>query len=174
MSNEFQRLSEIEELLNELLEPKLAEILTLFRDDPDGNPFHVELPDTDTVDLPMDEIASLVARTSNAYSRAARFAGIARAQAKLAKGRYERAFKTSRGTGRNDDERRANAMEATAAYHSAMVTAESIAEIAESYESAARIASESIRKIFDKAGAMVMGQARESHGIYRDSDFRPY
>jgi len=65
-------------------------------------------------------------------------------------------------------------MEMAEADHSAMITAEAIAEVAEAYESAARIASESIRKIFDKAGSMVIGQIREAHGVYKDSDFRPY
>lgn len=146
----------------------------MFKNSPDGNPFAVHIPDIDTVDVPIENLASLVAKTSNAYAQAARFAGIARAQVKLSKGKYERTYKKNRGRGKNDDERQANAMEIAEADHSAMITAEAIAEVAEAYESAARIASESIRKIFDKAGSMVMGQIRESHGYYKDSDFRPY
>lgn len=171
---DLNKSQEIEQLLRELIEPQLAQLLSLFRDSPDGNPFFVHIPDLDTVDIPIENIASLVARTSNSYASAARFAGIARAQVKLAKGRYERTYKKNRAKGKNDDERQANAMEMAEADHSSMITAEAIAEVAEAYESAARIASESIRKIFDKAGSMVMGQIREAHGSYKDSDFRPY
>lgn len=169
-----EKIFEAERQLSNLLDPHLSQVVDLFKNSAEGNPYHVLLPDTDTVDLPMEELASLVARTSNAFSRAARFAGIARAQAKLAKGRFERVYKKTRSQGRNDTERAANAMTAAEVEHAAMVTAEAIAEIADAYESAARIASESVRKIFDKAGNVIMGQIREAHGAYKDQDFQPY
>lgn len=169
----LERNLQAQELLSQILEPHLIEVLDLFRGSDDGNPFHVHIPDVDTIDIPIGDIASLVARTSNAFSKAARFAGIARAQAKIAKGRYERVYKKNRAAGKNEVERAANAMAAAEEEHIAMVTAEAIAEIADAYEAAARIASESIRKIFDKAGSVIMGQIRESAGHYQDKDFNP-
>ena len=169
-----QKLREAEEALYNLLGPELTEITKFVTTKPGSeNPYLIELPTAYTIDQTLEEIASIVARTANAFVRCARYAGMARAEYKLAKGRYDRKFKRAR-TGKNDAEREAAAMEICANEHTAMITAEAIAELADSYESAARIASESIRKIFDKAQAMQIGQAREEKGQYRDSDFSPY
>lgn len=132
--------------------------------------YQIELPDATSVDLPLEELRSLVARSSNAYGRIARFAGIARAQAKIAKGRYERKHKQER-KGNNDAERQANAMAACEEEHIAMTIAESVADFADSMEHAARIASESARKIYDKVTAMYVAQGREEKGTYKDNDF---
>lgn len=134
----------------------------------------VAIPDPSDVDLPLEVLASLVARTSNEYTRRARFAGMARAHAKLARGRYERIYKQHRGQGRNDKERDAAAMTAAAEHHEAMCDAEAVAEVADALEAAARVASESARKLFDKAHAMTVGVRREQHGMLQDSDFQPY
>lgn len=170
-----QRVKQAEEALYDLLGPELSQITQAISLAPSkDSPYLIELPDAYTVDLPVEEIASLVARTSNAYGRVARFAGMARAEAKLAKGRYERKFKRTQGSGSNEKARVANAMEQCHDEHVAMTTAEAIAELADSMESAARVASESIRKIFDKVQNMVMAAQREAKGSYRDDDFRPY
>lgn len=169
-----QKLREAEEALYNLLGPELTEITKFVTSQPgEENPYLIELPTAYTVDRTLEEIASLVARTANAYGRCARFAGMARAEYKIAKGRYDRKFKRAR-TGKNDAERDSAAMELCANEHTAMVTAEAVAELADSYEGAARIASESIRKIFDKAQAMAIAQSREEKGQYRDTDFAPY
>lgn len=174
MALDSQRVREAEEALYDLLGPELAQITQAVSLPPSkDSPYLIELPDAYTIDLPIEELASLVARTSNAFGRVARFAGMARAEAKLAKGRYERKYKRSR-SGKNEDERNANAMAVCHDEHTAMATAEAIAELADAMESGARIASESIRKIFDKAQNMIMAQNRESKGAYRDDDFRPY
>lgn len=167
-----QRVKEAEAALYDLLGPEITQIVEAIgvRPGPD-NPYLIELPHAYTVDLPLEEIASLVARTSNAFGRVARFAGMARAEAKLAKGRYDRKYKRLRH-GKNEAERDANAMEACHDEHVALATAEAIAEMADSLEAAARVASESIRKIFDKAQAMGIAQLRESRGYYQDSDFK--
>ena len=175
MELDSRRVAEAEEALYELLGSELSQITQAISVKPSkDSPYLIELPDAYTVDLPVEELASLVARTSNAYGRVARFAGMARAEAKLAKGRYERKFKRTSGSGSNEKARVADAMRQCHDEHVAMTTAEAIAEIAEAMESGARVASESIRKIFDKAQNMVMASQRESKGSYRDSDFRPY
>ena len=56
----------------------------------------------------------------------------------------------------------------------AMVTAEAIVNLAESMESAARISSESCRKLIDKVQSMQIASAREDKGFYSDSDFSTY
>lgn len=166
-----ERLGRIEDELFNLLGPELREITRIIGETRDkNNSYIIQLPETDAVDLPFEELASLVARTGNAYGRIARFAGMATAMHKLAKGRYDRKFKSSR-TGNNDATRTKNAMEASADEHSEMIVAEAIKNIADQLEQAARVASESARKIFDKASAMQVGQAREDHGVFHERDF---
>lgn len=173
MTNEH--IHALERQLSELLGPQLRELITAIVAQPDRtNPYLLEIPDTNTIDLSMDELASLVARSSNNYARVARFAGMARAEAKLAKGRYERKFKRAQTQGRNDKERAANALETSIDEHTAMVNAEAIAEIADSLENAARIASESARKIFDKASNVQSANRREQVGYLQESDFSTF
>lgn len=166
------RLREIEAELYRLLSPEVRDIVKIIND-PDQENYLVSLPDPDTVDAPLEELASLVARTSNAYGRIARFAGMAKADYKLAKGRYDRKYKRSR-VGRNDAERDRAAMDACEQEHVAMTVTEAISDMADSIENAARIASESSRKMYDKASSMNFAQRREDHGSFRDRDFTPY
>jgi hypothetical protein len=126
----------------------------------DTNPWVVELPNPELVDVTLDELAGLVAKTSNNYARLARLAGMARAHAKIAKGRFERKSKRTNGTGSNERARVASVMAECQSEHAEMVTAEAMAEIVESLESAARIASESSRKLYDKAHNMLEGETR--------------
>lgn len=166
------RLRAAEEALEDLLGPQLAEIAKVIS----NKEYLIEIPDTDHIDLGVDEVASLVARTSNNFGRIARFAGMARAEAKLAKGRYERKVKRMKGASglKNEAERDAYAMEHCESEHAAMVTAEAIAEMTDSMELAARIASESARKILDKVSNMSMASQRESKGYFKEGDFRTY
>jgi hypothetical protein len=55
-----------------------------------------------------------------------------------------------------------------------MITAESIVKLAESMEGAARIASESARKLLDKVQSMQVASYREEKGSYNESDFSTY
>lgn len=134
---------------------------------------HIELPDPEFIDLGPQRLASLVAQTSNAYGRAARLAGMARAEAKLARGRFERKYKSSR-RGANDYERDANAMEAAAWEHEVWVEADAIATLADGVESAARIASESARKLLGQQSDMMMAEMRGARGQLEDKDYQPY
>lgn len=166
------RLREIEAELYRLLSPQVRDVVKIIND-PDQENYLVTLPDPDTVDAPLEELASLVARTSNAYGRIARFSGMAKADFKLAKGRYDRKYKRAR-VGRNDAERDKNAMDSCEDEHIAMTVAEAISDMADSMEHAARVASESARKMYDKASSMNFAQRREDHGSLRDRDFQPY
>lgn len=167
-----ERLRRAEAELYDLLGPELREITAIVSTEQGPqNLYLVELPDAQTVDLSMEELASLVARTANAYGRIARFSGMANAEYKLAKGRYDRKYKRSR-VGRNDAERDKAAMDECEEEHLAMTVAEAIKDLADSLEHAARVASESSRKIYGQAQSMMMAQNRESHGTYKDSDFR--
>ena len=65
-------------------------------------------------------------------------------------------------------------MEAAEEEYAALVTCEAIVNLAESMESAARIASESARKLMDKAQSMQIASARESKGYYSEDDFSTY
>lgn len=168
-----QTILKLQELLSEFLGPQIQEVVMAYADKSSYSSYFIEIPDADTIDLGLDALASLVAKTSNVYGRAARFAGMARANYKLVEGRYKKVYKSSR-VGRNEAEREANAMEAAEEEYAALVTCEAIVNLAESMESAARIASESARKLMDKAQSMQIASARESKGYYREEDFSTY
>jgi hypothetical protein len=130
----------------------------------------IYIPDSEEIDYDHNTLASLVAKTSNNYGRLARYAGIARAEYKLAKGSFDRKYKQFK-VGKNEDEREANAMKNCHEEHDAMIRAEAIAELAEGFEQAARIASESARKLYDKKANMHQAYKREESGSYREVDF---
>jgi hypothetical protein len=79
-------LEKLQEMLQQFLGPQLKEVIDAYNDNDNSYKYFIEIPETDVVDLGIEKIASLVARTSNVYGRAARFAGIARAQYKILEG----------------------------------------------------------------------------------------
>jgi len=168
-----QTIEKLQQLLTEFLGPQIQEVITAYADQSTSFKYFIEIPDSDTIDLGLDALASLVAKSSNVYGRAARFAGMARANYKIVEGRYKKIYKSSR-VGKNEAEREAAAMEAAEEEYAALVTCEAIVSLAESMESAARIASESARKLMDKAQSMQMASLRESKGYYQDTDFSSY
>lgn len=168
-----QTLEKLQQMLIEFLGPQIQEVITAYTDQSSSFKYFIEIPDSDTIDLGLDSLASLVAKSSNVYGRAARFAGMARANHKLIEGKYKKVYKSSR-VGKNEAEREAAAMEAAEEEYSALITCEAIVSLAESMESAARIASESARKLMDKVQSMQIASARESKGYYQDTDFSTY
>lgn len=169
----IQSIEKLNQLLSEFLSPQISEILTAYSNGENANLYFINIPEVDAVDMTFADLASLVARTSNVYGRVTRFAGMARAHFKLCEGRYKKVYKSNR-TGKNEAEREANALEAAEEQYTAMVTAESIVQLAESMEGAARIASESARKLLDKLQSMQIATSREEKGSYLDSDFSTY
>jgi len=169
----FQGIEKLQELLSEFLNPQIQEVIDSYVKKESKNQYFVEIPEEDVVDLGLDKLASLVARTSNVYGRAARFAGMARANYKIIEGKYKKVYKSSR-VGKNEAEREAAAMEAAETEYSALVTCEAIVNLAESLENSARIASESSRKLMDKVQSMQIASARETKGYYAESDFQTY
>lgn len=168
-----ERINEVENLLYEVLGDELTRTVAAVSSDPDHSEYVIQLPDGEVADRSLADLARLVAQTSNAYGKAARFAGVARAEHKLAKGRFDRAFKRNQ-VGPNADARKAAALEATADEHTAMMTVSSIAELADAVEHAARVASESARKIFDKVAAQYSADNREAHGAQSLSNITHY
>lgn len=170
---DMQVVQKLQDLLDKFLGPQLNEVIVAYSDSGNVSKYFVEIPETDTVDMGFERVASLVARTSNVYGRAARFAGIARAQYKILEGNYKKVYKANR-VGKNEAEREAAAMEAAEAEYAALTTCEAIVSLAESIEVSARIASESARKIMDKIQSMHIASYREEKGSYQDSDFSIY
>lgn len=170
---QIQHFEKLQELLREFLGPQLKEVIDAYNSTDTINKYFVEIPETDTVDLGIENIASLVARTSNVYGRAARFAGIARAQYKILEGSYKRVYKANR-VGKNEAEREASAISAAEDEYAALVTCDAIVSLAEAIEVSARIASESARKLMDKLQSMQIASYREDRGNYMDSDFSTY
>jgi len=166
-------MKQIQKVFTDILGPQLHEITMAYADVDQQVKYFVEIPEVDVIDLGIDQIASLVARTSNVYGRAARFAGIARAQYKILEGEYKKKYKANK-IGRNEDEREANAMSAAEEEYASFVTCEAAVELAESIETAARIASESARKLMDKIQSMQIAAYREDRGNYLDTDFSTY
>ena len=169
----LQSLQKMNELLTSFIGPQIEEIISAYTTDSTNSLYFVSIPDVDTLDLGIHEMASLVARTSNVYGRVARLAGMARAQYKLIEGSYKKVYKANR-VGKNEAEREANALEAAENEYTALITAEAIVNLAESMELAARIASESSRKLIDKIQSMQVASVREEKGYFNDKDFNTY
>jgi hypothetical protein len=165
-----QNLMKLNELLGSFLEPQIKEVVNAYGFGDNYSKYFVEIPDISNVDLGIHDIANLVAKTSNAYGRAARFAGMARAHFKLTEGRYKTIYKKNR-IGKNEAEREASAMLAAENEYQALVIAESLVHLAESIETSSRIASESARKLMDKMQSMQIASAREEKGFYTEKDF---
>lgn len=169
----LQSLQKMNELLKDFIGPQIGEIISAYTSGDTDSLYFITIPDVDTLDLGIHEMASLVARTSNVYGRVARLAGMARAQYKLIEGSYKKVYKANR-VGKNEAEREANALEAAESEYTALITAEAIVHLAESMEIGARIASESARKLIDKIQAIQVASAREEKGYYSDKDFNTY
>lgn len=167
-----QMVEKLQQLLTEFLGPQLKEVIDAYATASNSRYF-VEIPEVDVIDLGIDKIASLVARTSNVYGRASRFAGMARAQYKLIEGNYKKIYKANR-VGKNEAEREASAIAAAEDEYTALVTCDAIVSLAEAIETSARIASESARKLMDKMQSMQIASFREEKGSYMDSDFSTY
>jgi len=160
--------------LQRLLGPELGQIIDAIADEPGPNNIMLpDLPEAYDTDRDVTELMSAVARTSNTYYRCARFAGMAKAETILAESRYKAIYKSNL-IGPNENERQRNAVEASREAQDAYSTADSIRAIAESMENAARVASESARKLLDKVQAMQIATHREEHGQLNTSDFRSY
>ncbi len=168
-----KKVAELESSLRALLRRELTGVIDNISKG-DRSDLMIKIPDPMSIDLSIEEVSSLVARSSNAYVTLSRYAGIAKADAKLAAGRYERKFKSSKGMGSSESERVANAMKSAQDEHMDMTNAEAIADIASALEAGARVASESSRKLLDSMQKMMMGQAREARGELRESDFSIY
>lgn len=169
----LQSLQKMNELLREFIGPQIEEIVSAYTSKNDNSLYFITIPDVDTLDLGLHQMASLVARTSNVYGRVARLAGMARAQYKLIEGSYKKVYKANR-VGKNEAEREANALEAAENEYTALITAEAIVNLAESMELAARIASESARKLIDKIQSMQVASSREEKGYFNEKDFQTY
>lgn len=157
-----ERILKATEALEAFLRPEIREIVNAARAGFKDEQYLMELPDPDTVTLSMEDIAALVVKTSNHYARMARLNGMVQAQLKISEGRYKSIYKRSK-TGKNEDEREANAMENASAEYSDFTIVEAVSEIVSGLERAARVASESARKIYDRASAQYVAEHR-SHG----------
>jgi len=165
------KIQQAQDFFGTILDPQLAEIMeSISTYGQPGNLYTIELPEDNTVDLPLGELLSLVARSANTYGRVARAAGLARAEAKRRKGAFESKYKRSK-IGKNETEREQVAMLACAGEHAAWVFADSFAEVVEGIEAAARVASESIRKILGAAENQQRAYNREGKGQYGEGDF---
>lgn len=156
------RILELESALEELVGAELGQIIEAMNTQEDYSPF-VQIPRAHDIDLAPSDLAELVIKSSNAYVRACRLHGMAKAELKLAERRYKDILKTS-AVGKNDKEREANAIRAAREEGVALSVIESLVELASSAENSARIASESSRKLLDKISDMSFGSAREARG----------
>jgi hypothetical protein len=168
-----ESVNQILSVMSSFLEPQLKEVINSIASGESIKKYYIEIPDANAVDLTVEDLASLVARSSNVYGRAARFAGIARAQYKLLEGQYKRVYKANR-VGKNESEREANAIAAADSEHMALVAMEAVVELAESMESSARISSESARKLMDKVQSMQVASFRQEKGQFLEADFRTF
>jgi hypothetical protein len=121
----------------------------------------VHLPEGHELDSQhVSQLASTVAASSNQYAKLARLAGVARANAKIAKGRYERKIKMGSSQGKNKEARDSEIFAQAATEHATYTYADALATLIETLLDAARIASESSRKLLDRHGDIFRGEHR--------------
>lgn len=173
MSNYFVNKKEFIDAVSLIVSPQLDQFIKAVSSQEELDKYYVEIPDPNYVDLSISDIASLVARSSNVYGRAARFAGVARAQHKLLEAQYKRIYKANR-IGKNEAEREAAAAAAADLEYTSLSAVEAVVQLAESMELAARISSESARKLMDKMQAMQIASSREEKGFFSEKDFTTY
>lgn len=136
-----------------------------------GSPF-LQLPDPTQVDVTLEEMAAWVVRTSNAYGKVARMAGIARAELKLAERSYKKAWRkalANAANAKNQAQREAAATDASEKEADRLAVAESMVAIVEQIESSLRLSSESARKIYDKMNVMSVADSRQHHAEQKGS-----
>ena len=160
-------MSESNSILNDIetyIKPQLSRLIELFmlpKDHPQS--CYVIIPTEQDADLPVPLLADLVARTSNNYALASRLSGAAKAVEKRAEGLFKLKYKEALAApAKNADEREANAYKISSKEYKDYIEASSIVQLASSMEDAARVASESARKLLDKAYGASQGEARSS------------
>jgi len=173
MNENFVNTVDFIDAVHSIVGPQLQQLMKTIASQDQLDQYYIEIPDPNYVDLSISDIASLVARSSNAYGRAARFAGIARAQHKLLEAKYKRIYKANR-VGKNEAEREAAAAVAADSEFTALSAVEAIVQLSESMELAARISSESARKLMDKMQSMQIASSREEKGFFSEKDFTSY
>lgn len=160
MVNENNILDEIEKYIK----PQLNTLISLFmlpRDHPQS--CYIQIPTGDDSELSVSELANYVARTSNNYSVASRLSGAAQSVEKRAEGLFKLKYKQGLALpAKNADEREAQAYSNAEKEYQDYIEASALVELAKSMESAARIASESARKLLDKAYGSQIGDSRSS------------
>lgn len=161
--NVDELLKGFDELLSQKVSWILEETLSLtdnFNDVLDN--FGVQIPQGTEINYTVEDLADLVRRSSAAYEAAARMSGVVRAKYKIAEGRYKAKYKSNL-IGKNTAEREREASAAARAEYNELVLVESLLELTGSVESAARIGSESARKLLDKVTDSYKGHLRGEH-----------
>jgi len=155
-----ERITKALEALESFLRPEVRHIVKAARDGFERDGYAFNIPDPTDVDMSIEEMAAVVAKTSNHYGKMARLSGVVSAALKIADSKYKRAFKVAK-VGRNEDERESNAVKATTLEANDLAIVEAAVDIVKGLESAARVASESSRKIFEKILAQRTAENRE-------------
>lgn len=130
-----------------------------------GSSLWVRMVRSSDADLSVGELAELVILTANNYMEAARFNGMIKAELSKAEGLYKNKYKEALGKGgKNKEDREAHAVSATQEEYAAYEVIKFISEVSQASENAARISSESARKLLDKAVSVNFGEGRVNHG----------
>jgi len=171
------QLSQLAQALDGIISPEISLLLSRISEQPGSalSPF-VSLPAGEEDELYSNNIARLIAKTSNEYAQATRLASLARAQYKIAVAAYKFKFRTSLGDGKNRELREAQAYANSETEYNKMTLLESIVELCEGIESSTRIASESARRMLLAADqyskALVRSESYERDDL--PSDFSTY
>lgn len=151
-------LQQLTDALEDIVGPELSKLLVNIQKEPGSKESpYLFLPSSADAELPPQDVARLIARTSNNYATACRIAGAARAAYKIAYGQYKFKQRISSGSGRNAAEREAKAAEASRSEYERTILLEAVVELAESIEDSTRVASESARRML--LGADQYGRA---------------
>jgi hypothetical protein len=171
MSLEQSKVSSALDALRTLLSDHLYKLVELAQTKPGAdNPYHIDIPSGNNIDLAFEDLQHLVALTANHFGMCTESAARMRALCKILEADYKLKFKTSQ-TGSNAQQREASGLEASKTELQALALAESCCELAEAFEARARVASESARKLFDSHKNIRIASAREDLGQVRESSY---
>ena len=164
------KIAEVKKILEGILGNDLTQAILAMAEDPNTQAeYKIRLPES-LMDLPLGTVSEYVVRASNCFGALADIAGKINGAQKILEAEYKIKFKQGLGgAGGNAQAREASAMESAAAELEALSIIEACVEIIEPLLLAARIASESARKVLDKKNDNYVAMNREQRGSsYQD------
>ncbi len=162
MADKLEVLNRLSESLRSELNANIQRVVDLIDSE---NSFWFRIPSSKDMDLSIEELSRYVIEAANVYTEATRFNGMVKAELAKAEGLYKKTYNEALDNpAKNAEGRIAVASVASNNEWEALQVVKYLAELSQAAENAARVASESARKLLDKSANIVIGDSRVAHG----------